>query len=255
MSLTLLYRGKNVRFSMRLKKLHWLSAILTFTLISGIIVHLVLSKDEKPSNRAEYLAIQLDELNGYSIEKTQDNLNEGSLKKEQLTALTIKLAELQNHVLRLNTLGERLAETANIPEQEFSFSKLLAIEGPSSTTVEVSYKSFSQLLTNITGPENSLDHEENKLNMLESLTFGHHIESIRYLSGRPITKSWLSSCFGICKDPFNGRATIHKDIDFASKEDDDIITTVLGVVSWSGDRYGYLIEINHGGGLKDTLWS
>ena len=223
MSLTLLSHGKNVRFLMRLKKLHWLSFILTFALISGLIVHLVLSKDEKPSNKVEYLATQL--------------------------------SELQNHVLRLNTLGERLAETANIPEQEFSFSKLPASGDPSARTVEVSYKSFYQRLTDITGPENSLDHEENKLNMLESLTFGHHIESIRYLSGRPITKSWLSSCFGICKDPFNGRATIHKDIDFASKEDDDIITTVLGVVSWSGDRYGYLIEINHGGGLKDTLWS
>jgi murein DD-endopeptidase MepM/ murein hydrolase activator NlpD len=237
---------------MRLKKLHWLSAILTFALISGLIVHLVLSKDEKPSNRTEYLAIQLDELNGYSFEKTQVNLNKSSLKKEQLTALTIKLAELQSHVLRLNALGERLAETANIPEQEFSFSKLPASGGPSSTTVEVSYKSFSQLLTNITGLENSLDHEENKLNMLESLTLGHHIENTRYLSGRPITKGWLSSYFGIRKDPFNGRATMHKGIDFAGKEDGDIIATASGVVSWSGDRYGYgyLIEINHGDGLK-----
>ena len=45
---------------------------------------------------------------------------------------------------------------------------------------------------------------------------------------------------------------MHKGIDFAGKEDGDIIATASGVVSWSSDRYGYgqLIEINHGDGLK-----
>jgi murein DD-endopeptidase MepM/ murein hydrolase activator NlpD len=240
---------------MRLKKLHWLSAILAFSLISGLIVHLVLSKDEKPNNKAEYLASQMGGSHSSTIgntQKNQEDIKKIALKKEQLTALTIKLAELQSHVLRLNALGERLAETANIPEQEFSFSKLPASGGPSSTTIEISHKSFAQLLAEITGLENSLDHEENKLNMLESLTLGHHIENTRYLSGRPITKGWLSSYFGVRKDPFNGRATLHKGLDFAGKEDGDIIATASGVVSFSGDRYGYgyLIEINHGDGLK-----
>ena len=88
--------------------------------------------------------------------------------------------------------------------------------------------------------------------MLESVSFGHHIENTRYLSGRPITKGWLSSYFGLRKDPFNGRPSMHKGIDFAGKEDGEIIATASGVVSWADDRYGYglLIEINHGDGLK-----
>ena len=250
MSLTLLYRGKNVRFSMRLNKLHWLSAVVSFALISGVIVHLMLSTDEKPLNKAKYLTSISKEVDESA--KGGNSENQIEVKKQQLTALTVKLAELQSHVLRLNALGERLADNANIPEQEFNFEKLPPSGGPSSTTSEASKKTAAQLLVEIAQLENSLDHEENQLKMLESLTLGHHIENTRYLSGRPITKGWLSSYFGMRKDPFNGRPAMHKGIDFAGKEDGDIIATASGVVSWSSDRYGYgqLIEINHGDGLK-----
>lgn len=252
MSLTLLYRGKNVRFTMRLNKLHWLSAILGFAVLSGVVVHLILSADEKPINKADYLLAQTAGFNSNALADDNPGIEKIEMKKQQLTALTIKLAELQSHVLRLNALGERLADTANIPEQEFNFEKLPPSGGPSSTTSEVSKKSFSQMLVEISQLENSLNHEENQLHMLESLTLGHHIENTRYLSGRPINKGWLSSYFGMRKDPFNGRPAMHKGIDFAGTENGNIIATASGVVSWADDRYGYgqLIEINHGDGLK-----
>jgi len=237
---------------MRLNKLHWLSAVLSFALISGVIVYLMLSTDEKPNNKVDYLTNQTTSKNNNVPENDALNSKSIALKGQQLTALTMKLAELQSHVLRLNALGERLAEGANIPEQEFNFEQLPPSGGPSSIAIEISRKSFSQLLVEISQLENSLNHEENQLQMLESLTLGHHIENTRYLSGRPITKGWLSSYFGTRKDPFNGRPAMHKGIDFAGKEDGDIIATASGVVSWSGSRYGYgqLIEINHGDGLK-----
>ena len=252
MSLTLLYRGKNVRFSMRLNKLHWLSAVLSFALISGVIVHLILSTDEKPNGQENYYSNQGASANQNALGTNVKEPYEGTFEKQQLTALTLKLAELQSHVLRLNALGERLADNANIPEQEFNFDRHPSSGGPSGTTSELSKKSFSQILIEITALDNSLHHEENQLHMLESLTLGHHIENTRYLSGRPITKGWLSSYFGMRKDPFNGRPAMHKGIDFAGNEDGDIIATASGVVSWSDDRYGYgqLIEINHGDGLK-----
>jgi murein DD-endopeptidase MepM/ murein hydrolase activator NlpD len=252
MSLTLLYRGKNVRFSMCLNKLHWLSAVVTFALISGVIVSLVLSADEKPNNTTNYLATESTVSSNQKIAITAAELKNVEFKKQQLTALTMKLAELQSHVLRLNALGGRLADNANIPEQEFDFNKLPPSGGPSATSVDSSSKFFTQLFVEIRQLEISLNHKENQLTMLESLTLGHHIENTRYLSGRPMTKGWLSSYFGLRKDPFNGRPSMHKGIDFAGKEDGEIIATGSGVVSWADDRYGYglLIEINHGDGLK-----
>jgi murein DD-endopeptidase MepM/ murein hydrolase activator NlpD len=237
---------------MRLNKLRWLSAVTLFALVSGVIVHLVLSTNDQPSNGKNYLVSESADTTNPQVALTEPELKVVELKTQQITALTMKLAELQGHVLRLNALGGRLADTANIPEQEFDFDKLPPSGGPSATSSDVSRKSFAQLLVEITQLENSLNHKENQLNMLESLTLGHHIENTRYLSGRPISKGWLSSYYGIRKDPFNGKPSMHKGIDFAGKEDGEIIATASGVVSWADDRYGYglLIEINHGDGLK-----
>lgn len=241
MSLTLLYRGKNVRFSMKLNKLHWLSALLVFSLISGLIVHLLVSSDAVPSSSL-YSMSNL-------VEKPEKN---PKVNDQQMTALTMKLAELQSHVLRLNALGDRLADEAQIPDNEFNFQELPPSGGPLLSTAQTTIKSIASLINDMTSLEDKLDYEEKQLKMLESLTLGLHIENTSYLSGRPITKGWLSSYFGTRKDPFNGRPAMHKGVDFAGKENADIIATAAGIVSWSGDRYGYgqLIEINHGVGMK-----
>ncbi|MBA6288128.1 M23 family metallopeptidase [Colwellia sp. MB3u-4] len=238
MSLTLLYRGKNVRFSMKLNKLHWLSALVAFALVSGLIVHLIASADDVPQNPA-YLLSSL---------PTIDNLKVNS----QVTAVTMKLAELQSQVLRLNALGDRLAEEASIPDNEFNFQQAPPSGGPMYQADSVKQKSLAELSQGIDTLAETLEHEEKQLKMLESVSFGHHIENTRYLSGRPITKGWLSSYFGLRKDPFNGKPAMHKGVDFAGSENDDIIATASGVVSWASSRYGYgnLIEINHGDGLK-----
>lgn len=239
MSLTLLYRGKNVRFSMKLNKLHWLSALAVFALVSGFIVHLVASSDDIPASPASQFA-------------SLPNLEHPIVNTEQVTAVTMKLAELQSQVLRLNALGDRLAEDASIPDNEFNFERLPPSGGPMIQSETVPQKNLAELLLNISELEYSLAHEEKQLKMLESITLGHHIENTRYLSGRPITKGWLSSYYGTRKDPFSGKPAMHKGVDFAGSENANIIATASGVVSWAGDRYGYgqLIEINHGDGLK-----
>ncbi len=240
MSLTLLYRGKNVRFSMKLNKLRWLSALAAFALVSGCIIYLLFSSNELP--QTPY----------YQVAEQQKSATTSSVENQQITALTMKLAELQSHVLRLNALGDRLADEANIPDKEFNFEVQPPSGGPVANGNYVNDKSLVEVLAEISVLEQQLDTEEKQLKMLESLTLGHHIENTSYLSGRPITKGWLSSYYGIRKDPFNGKPAMHKGIDFAGKEDGEILATAAGVVSWAGERYGYgqLVEINHGKGYK-----
>jgi murein DD-endopeptidase MepM/ murein hydrolase activator NlpD len=45
---------------------------------------------------------------------------------------------------------------------------------------------------------------------------------------------------------------MHKGMDFASKLGSDVNAVASGVVTWSGERYGYgnLVEINHGNGYS-----
>jgi len=223
---------------MQLTKLHWLSAVCAFALISGLVVHLVVSNKLQPDG------------DKYQV-LSQVNQEPNKVKDQKITALTIKLAELQSQVLRLNALGDRLADDANIPEKEFNFNRLPARGGPVSEAFPISDKTLEQLFTEIENFENKINYEEKQLQMLESLSFGHHIQNNGYLSGRPIAKGWLSSYYGIRKDPFNGKPTMHKGVDFAGKEDTAIIATASGVVTWADKRYGYgnLIEINHGEGL------
>ncbi len=242
MSLTLLYRGKNVRFSMKLNKFHWISAVSAFALASGVIFHLMFTADEVPSQ------------NNYALNQDfdQQDLVNSHADEQQLMALTLRLAELQSQVLRLNALGDRLASEANIPEKEFNFGELPPSGGPLSEVDNPQFLSLSDLLLSIGDLTEQINREEKQLQLLESVTLGHHIENSSYLSGRPISKGWLSSYFGMRKDPFSGRPAMHKGVDFAGKEDADIIATASGVVSWAEPRYGYgnLIEINHGAGLK-----
>jgi len=223
---------------MQLTKLHWLSAVCAFALISGLVVHLVASNKLQPEG------------DKYQI-LSQVNQAPNKVKDQKITALTIKLAELQSQVLRLNALGDRLADDANIPEKEFNFNQLPASGGPVSEAFPINDKTLEQLFIEIEHFESKINYEEKQLQMLESLSFGHHIQNNGYLSGRPITKGWLSSYYGVRKDPFNGKPTLHKGVDFAGKEDTAIIATASGVVTWASKRYGYgnLVEINHGDGL------
>ena len=62
----------------------------------------------------------------------------------------------------------------------------------------------------------------------------------------------ISSYFGQRTDPFTGKPANHTGIDFAGKMGAEITAVADGVVTWSGDRYGYgiMVEVNHGNGYS-----
>lgn len=239
MSLTLLYRGQNVRFSLKLSKPRWLAIVAGFAVVSGVVMHLVL----KPTEVPEHLKLS----NQQSL-----NLITDISKDKQILALTVKVADLQSHLLRLNALGERLADEANIPKDEFNMVTMPSSGGPAQQEAVVSKFSLAELEKQLLLMDESINHKENQLRLLESVALGHHIENNSYLSGRPIGKGWLSSYYGVRKDPFTGKPTMHKGVDFAGKEDAPVFATGSGVITYAGERWGYgnLIEIDHGTGFK-----
>ncbi|QDP00350.1 M23 family metallopeptidase [Thalassotalea sp. PS06] len=241
MSLTVLYRGKNVRFSLQLSKARWVAILASFTLLSGFVMHWILKPVDVP-NHLEVALVEAQQL-------PESEINHDAL---QVTALTARIAELQSHILRLNALARRLAKEANIPEDEFNMSTLPSAGGPLQTETIVSRNSLTELESQLGLLAVNVEQQQNQFSLLESLALGHHIEDNSYLSGRPISKGWLSSYYGIRKDPFTGNPTMHKGVDFAGKENANVIATGSGVVSWASERYGYgkLIEIDHGTGFK-----
>ena len=52
-------------------------------------------------------------------------------------------------------------------------------------------------------------------------------------------------------DPFNGKKSWHKGVDFAGQEGSAVLALGTGVVTWSGvyQSYGNMVEVDHGQGL------
>lgn len=186
------------------------------------------------------------------LESQRDVLNDINRRTdEELRALTIRLADMQARLMRIDALGERLVDLAGIPSDEFDFSAPAAVGGPEmpeERSLAYTAPSFIEALTELAV---TLDRREDQLSILERLMDNRRIAAKTELSGRPIVRGWLSSRFGQRTDPFSGRLTMHRGVDFAAKEGSDVVATGAGVVTFAGQRWGYgnLVEVNHGNGI------
>jgi len=169
--------------------------------------------------------------------------------QEQLEALTMRLALMQARLVRLDAVGERVTEIADLDEGEFDFSQPLAIGGPSIGASE-SY-STAGFMNAVDLLEDQLDDRQQQLEILEGMMEDRKIQSDVFIAGRPLENGWIASRFGKRLDPFTGRLTFHGGIDFTTgKAGADINTVAAGVVTWAGPRsgYGLMVEVNHGNG-------
>lgn len=183
-------------------------------------------------------------------------------KEDTLDALAIRVAQLNARMIRLDALGRRLTDMADIDAEEFDFDSDPAIGGPEEPLSAGSRSAGSMFAgSNLAMPEvldamQSLDMQlsdrQSQLNVLESVLMNQNLKERVYPQGRPVGSGWISSYFGKRTDPFTGKAANHTGIDFAGKIGAEIISVADGVVTWSGDRYGYgiMVEINHGNGYS-----
>ena len=170
---------------------------------------------------------------------------------EKLQILTQKISLLQAQLQQLNALGLRIIEKSDLPKKEFDFS--MQAKNNTSQTIDIQKSAFIPLLNKIEKLDVDLKNKKNQLTFLEIALDKHHVINQLYISGRPVKGygSWLSSPFGLRKDPFSGKFRSHKGVDVAGFMGMPIIATAAGVVSYSGRRsgYGIMVEINHGKGF------
>lgn len=170
--------------------------------------------------------------------------------QERFTALTIQLADAQARLVRLDALGERLLEVAEIESSEFDFGANLALGGPEVLDESGQYgqPSFISAIDHLLY---ALERRERQLEIMDSLLANRQFENQTYLSGRPVNSGWMSSRYGRRSDPFSGRLTWHRGVDFAAPTGTPIKATGAGVVTYSDDRgaYGLTVEISHGDNL------
>lgn len=171
-----------------------------------------------------------------------------SATETQLATLVTHVAKMQAKITRLEALGQQVALNYKLDDQ-FDFSEEVGLGGMSELGDHIA---LDQLILDMDKLVSRIDNNNVQLSLLETVTSNLHIDEERYISGRPIGKGWLSSPYGLRNDPFTGRRTMHKGIDFAGTEGSDVIATAGGVVTWAGKMFGYgeLVEIDHGNGLR-----
>ncbi|HVN42066.1 MAG TPA: M23 family metallopeptidase, partial [Steroidobacteraceae bacterium] len=167
----------------------------------------------------------------------------------RVDAMAMRLGEVNAHVIRLDALGKRLTEMADIDNREFDFGRDPPSGGPEGDGEGVSAQ-IPDLSAMISSLEQRVDRRNSQLAALENVILARELKEQIHPEGRPVTGGFISSYFGEREDPFSGREAYHKGVDFAGTTGSNVVAVAAGVVTWSGERTGYgnLVEINHGDG-------
>ncbi|MDM7859537.1 M23 family metallopeptidase [Alteromonas sp. ASW11-36] len=238
MKFTLLIRSKRIRFVRHVGARSMVSCAVLLSLIALVSSRSTESVDE---NLARIQMVK----SGLLIEQERvGNLYQQTL--DELLVVKRQLASMEARLREVDLKSQHVAEQSGI-----DYPELQSPVAESDLSIDASDLEQHPIFSTITTMQAQLADKLQQLDALESVLMGHHIQDVSDVAGRPIQSGWLSSYYGMRDDPFTGKPAMHKGLDFAGKTGDPVIATAAGLVTWSGERYGYgnMVEIDHGNGL------
>lgn len=168
--------------------------------------------------------------------------------RNNLDTLAVRLGQMQAQLLRLDSLGARLAKLTGMKPQEFSFDRMPAQGGPylpvslhQETSLESMMKQMGDLNT-------VLSDRSDKLVALETLLMQDKLSKKLLPSIAPTTVGWYSSNFGWRTDPFTGHSAMHEGVDYMVPTGTSVRASAGGMVVYADmhPQYGNMVEIDHG---------
>ena len=195
----------------------------------------------------------VDEMQNQLVVQRQELNDDRQQVAHTLSSMTAKLAQMQARLVRLDALGEQLTEISDLESGEFDFSSMPGLGGPegqSYAAYQGAIDKQADLAMLLASIDSSLSQSETQLQILRSILAEQELTSDRTIVGRPISKGWMSSSYGMRADPFDGEKRWHAGVDFAGRQGSDIVAVASGIVTWSGERsgYGLMVEVNHSDG-------
>ena len=172
--------------------------------------------------------------------------------RDRMDGLSLRVGQMNAHLIRIDALGKRLTQMANISSREFNFESEPAVGGPEDSDApqggSAELPDVRQMLDAV---QRRLETRDSQLLALENVILSRRLNEAISPEGRPVVDGYISSYFGERADPFDGHDAIHKGVDFAGERGAPVIAVAAGVVTANEYRQGYgnLIEINHGNGL------
>ena len=173
-----------------------------------------------------------------------------SYLRENLNAMAVRLGQMQAQLVRLDTLGERLAKLEGFKPQDMVFNEPPARGGAVSSlpSQDLSLSDFTRQLDLLT---RQVEDRGDKLGVLESLFTIDSAKKKLLPTILPVEGGWYSSNFGWRIDPFTGQRAFHEGIDVIAEHGTAFRAAAGGVVVYSDmhPQYGNMIEIDHGNNL------
>ncbi len=171
--------------------------------------------------------------------------------RENLQTMAIKLGQMQAQLMRLDSLGERLASVAGFKLQDGT-TQQVSKDARGGPLVGASALSTDELQRALEALSRQLESKTDSLSLLESQIFDERVRRALLPTTLPVNAQWNASTFGWRLDPFTGERAMHEGVDFSAEVGTSVVAAAAGVVL-SAERhpeYGFMVEIDHGNDLS-----
>lgn len=182
--------------------------------------------------------------------RQQELLDHKRSVQNDIDSMSLQIGRLMAQSTRINALGNRLTEFANISQDEFNLD---AEPGVGGADLELTgeQNTAQSLYSNLFNLEDTFSKQQENLNILAQLLSEQSVDQNVTPHVFPLKDGWISSYYGKRIDPFTGQQANHPGVDYSGSYDSEIIAAADGVVVWAGKRssYGNMVEIDHGNGF------
>lgn len=174
--------------------------------------------------------------------------------RDNVSAMALRLGEMQAQLMRLDALGERVAKLAGIRPQEFDFRQIPGRGGAEPS--ESRPMSMTELRSQVESVARDVESRADFMDVVESELLAAQVRRTLLPQNTPVTEGFVGSGFGMRADPFTGQLAMHAGLDFAAPTGTPILAAAGGVVSETEvhPAFGNMLKIDHGNGLQ-TLYA
>ena len=217
------------RFALRSSVIKWTAAVAALFVV-GITSLIV-----------DYSAIKLDRS---ELERLQvENL----AQREELQRVAAQLQDLRQElvIVAQNDAKVRVMAKLTAPKTD----SMAGIGGPSvEDDTSFGYNEIQQRIDEV---RRQIDLRRESQEEIQGILNDQRSLLAAKPSGMPV-KGWLTSGFGMRRDPFNGKRKLHEGLDIAARTGTAVYATADGIVSSirTEPGYGKVVTVDHGYGYR-----
>lgn len=172
---------------------------------------------------------------------------ENVAQREELHRLVVKLEDLRQEmvVLAQNDAKVRVMAKLSAPKSD----SIAGIGGPANAD-DVN-QAFTDVQQRIDEVRRQIDLRRESQEEIQGILNDQRSLLAAKPQGWP-AKGWLTSNFGVRRDPFTGRRKMHEGLDIAARTGSPVFATADGIVSSARTEpgYGKVVTIDHGYGYR-----